>query len=107
MVGVVMCEPLVALDPPHAPLAEQEVALVEAQVSVEEFPLITEVCEAERVSVGVGVGVGVDEEEPADEDEVPEPFEVVPPLVPVLLGAVTETDTLAFFEPPAPVQVSV
>ena len=93
--------------PLQAPEAVQEVALVEAQVSVEEFPLVTEVREAEKVRVGVGVGVGVDEEEPADEDEVPEPFEVVPPFVPVLLGAVTETDTLVFFEPPAPMQVSV
>ncbi len=55
--GVRVCEPCVDFDPPHAPEAVQEVALVEAQVSVDEFPLVTEMGEAENERVGVGDGV--------------------------------------------------
>ncbi len=56
-----VCEPCEEFDPLHdplqAPLAKQECALVETQVSVEEFPLITDVGEAENERVGVGDGV--------------------------------------------------
>ena len=41
--------------PPHAPLAEQDVSLVEDHVSVVEPPEVTLVGEAENVKVGTGV----------------------------------------------------
>ena len=53
--------PEVALAPDQAPDAEQEVALVDDQVSVESEPMITEVGLAEKFTVGAGtVGAGVE-----------------------------------------------
>jgi len=49
---VIDCEPDVAFDPDHAPLAVQEVALVLDHVSVDELPPVTNVGDAERVMVG-------------------------------------------------------
>ena len=50
-----VCKLEVALVPLHAPLAVQEVALVELHVSVDELPDDTDAGDAERVMVGVGV----------------------------------------------------
>ena len=60
-VGVTASELLTALVPLHAPLALQDVALVEDQVRVEEDPeLILEgVAVMDTVGWGVGGGVGV------------------------------------------------
>ena len=49
--------PLIALVPVHPLLAVQDVALVELQVRVVEFPVVMVVGFAEMVSVGAGVGV--------------------------------------------------
>jgi hypothetical protein len=51
--------PEVALAPDQAPEAEQEVALVEDQVSVEDPPLVTVVGFAASDTVGTGGGGGV------------------------------------------------
>lgn len=51
------CVPLVALVPFQAPLAVQVVALVEDQVMVEPLPLVTDVGDAEIVTVGTGARV--------------------------------------------------
>jgi len=51
--------PEVALAPDHAPEAEQEVAFVEDQVSVEDPPLATNVGFAASDTVGNGGGGGV------------------------------------------------
>ena len=48
--------PKVALAPDHAPEAEQEVAFVEDQVSVEDPPLVTDVGLAASDTVGSGGG---------------------------------------------------
>ena len=56
---VSVCEPLVVLVPDHAPLAVQDVALVEDQVSADELPEVIDVGDAESVTVGAGVGGGV------------------------------------------------
>ena len=53
--GVIACEPDVALVPDHPPLAVQEVALVLDHVSVDELPEVTDVGLAERETVGAGV----------------------------------------------------
>ena len=53
------CEPLVGLAPVPPPLAVQEVAFVEDQVSVEAAPVVTEVGLAVSVSVGAGGGITV------------------------------------------------
>ncbi len=49
--------PEVPLAPDHAPEAEQEVAFVEDQVSVEDPPLVTDVGFAARDTVGADGGV--------------------------------------------------
>ena len=49
---VIDCEPDVAFDPDHAPLAVQEVALVELHVNVADPPEVTDVGEADKVTVG-------------------------------------------------------
>lgn len=54
-----VCEPEVAFAPLHAPLAEQEVALVLDHDSVDELPVVTDVGDAERETVGAEVGGGV------------------------------------------------
>jgi hypothetical protein len=55
------CVPEVALVPDHPPEAEQEVALLEDQVSVEDPPLVTVAGFATSAAVTLGVGpVGVD-----------------------------------------------
>ena len=56
---VITCEPDVVLVPDHPPLAVQEVAFALDQVSVDEPPEVTDVGEAEKVTVGDGVGGGV------------------------------------------------
>ena len=56
---VKVCEPEVGLVPVHAPLAVQEVALVDDQVSVDELPLVTDVGLAPRETVGVRVPANV------------------------------------------------
>jgi hypothetical protein len=48
--------PEVALFPDHAPEAEQEVAFVEDQASIEDAPLATDVGFATRDTVGAGGG---------------------------------------------------
>ena len=53
---VSVCVPEVALVPDHAPDAVQEVALVPLHVSVDEFPMVIEVGDAEMVMVGGEVG---------------------------------------------------
>jgi hypothetical protein len=53
--GVTTMVPLVACVPVHAPLAVQEVALVEDQVSVALCPTMIEVGLTVRVTVGAGV----------------------------------------------------
>ncbi len=58
VVGVTDCDPDVALVPDHAPLAVQDVALVDDQVIAEADPCVTEVGLVEMVTVGSGV-VGV------------------------------------------------
>ena len=78
VVGVTICVPEVVLVLDQAPLAVQDVALVEDQVRVEEEPEVMEVGEAERVMIGIG------------EDTVE-----------------TEMLTDWLVVPPAPVQVSV
>lgn len=45
--------------PDHAPLAVQEVALVEDQVKVDKLPLVTDVGLAVKDTIGAGVGGGV------------------------------------------------
>ena len=55
----VVCEPLVPLEPAHAPEALQEVALVEDHVNVDAAPLATVLGLALKVTVVVGVGVTV------------------------------------------------
>jgi hypothetical protein len=50
--------PEVALVPDHVPEAEQEVAFVEDQVSVEDPPLVTDVGFAASDTVGTGGGGG-------------------------------------------------
>ena len=57
--GPVDSEPLVDLDPVQPPLAVQEVAFVEDQVSVEAPPVVTDVGLAVSVSVGAGGGITV------------------------------------------------
>ena len=58
---VTVSVPEVALAPDQAPDAEQEVALVDDQVSVDSEPMITEVGLAEKFTVGAGtVGAGVE-----------------------------------------------
>lgn len=49
-------EPLMALEPDQAPEAEQEVAFVLDQLTVEACPLVTELGLADKVTVGAGVG---------------------------------------------------
>ena len=46
--------PFVACVPLQPPLAEQEVALVELQVSIEDWPAVIDVGLAVRVAVGIG-----------------------------------------------------
>ncbi len=53
-----VCVPDVALLPDHPPLAVQEVELVDDQVKVDEFPVVTPVGLADNVTVGDGVGGG-------------------------------------------------
>jgi len=55
---VTVSVPEVALAPDQAPDAEQEVAFVDDQVSVESEPIITEVGSAEKLTLGAGT-VGV------------------------------------------------
>ena len=55
---VTVSVPEVALAPDQAPEAEQEVALVDDQVSVESEPISTEVGSAEKLTLGAGT-VGV------------------------------------------------
>jgi len=59
VIAPVLCVPLVALAPLQPPVAVQEVALVELQVSVELPPLATEVGFAVNVTVGAGTTVTV------------------------------------------------
>ena len=77
VVGVTICVPEVVLVLDQAPLAVQDVALVEDQVRVEEEPEVMEVGEADRESVGGGVVVvqtgSVTSHHPGDHlDQVPE-----------------------------------
>ena len=74
--GVTLKVPLVASVPLHAPLAVQEVALVDDQVSVALWPTVIEVGDTAIVTVGTGG------------------------------GAVTVKEAVAFALPPAPVQVN-
>jgi len=60
-VGETLVVPLVAFDPDQPLLAVQEVALVDDQVRVEEFPEVMEVGEAPKVTVGTGSAGGVEE----------------------------------------------
>jgi hypothetical protein len=53
-VGFTDCVPLVALVPVHPFEAVHEVALVEAQVSVDDWPLVIEVGDALNVTTGSG-----------------------------------------------------
>ena len=59
---VTVSVPEVALAPDQAPDAEQEVAFVDDQVSVESEPIITEVGSAEKLTLGAGTDgfVGVE-----------------------------------------------
>ena len=57
--GPVDSEPLVDFDPVQPPLAVQEVAFVEDQLSVEAPPVVTDVGLAASVSVGAGGGITV------------------------------------------------
>ena len=57
--GKVVCEPLLALGPDHAPLAVHELALVDDQVKVEVAPEMTVVGFAVSVTVGTGGGGAV------------------------------------------------
>lgn len=50
----VVCEPLVALAPAHAPDATQEVALLDDQLKVEAPPLATVLGVAARWTTGAG-----------------------------------------------------
>ena len=70
--------PEVASAPDHAPDAEQEVAFVEDQVSVEDAPLATDVGFAVSDTVGTGGGGGEpDTVTIADADALPpEPVQV-------------------------------
>ena len=54
---VTVSVPDVVLAPDQAPVAEQEVALGDDQVSVESEPTTTEVGLAEKLTVGAGTGV--------------------------------------------------
>ena len=53
------CDPLVALEPVHAPEAEHEVALLDDQVNVEAAPLATVLGLALKFTVAVGVAATV------------------------------------------------
>ena len=53
--GVTERAPFVACVPLQPPLPEQAVALVELQVSVEDWPAVIDVGLAVRVTVGIGV----------------------------------------------------
>jgi hypothetical protein len=64
--------PEVALFPDHAPEAEQEVAFVEDQASIEDAPLATDVGFATRDTIGAGGGGAA----PPDSG-APEPPQVV------------------------------
>jgi hypothetical protein len=55
-----------ALDPAHAPEAEQEVALVELQVNVIELPIST----SERLEVNDTVGTGGEDEPPPPQETI-------------------------------------
>ena len=55
----VLCVPLAALVPVQPPVAEQEIALVELQVSMEALPAATAVGFAVKVAVGVMLTVAV------------------------------------------------
>jgi hypothetical protein len=57
--AAVTCVPLTAFAPVHAPLAVQEVALVELQVNVDAPPLVILAGLADRVRVGAGTTVTV------------------------------------------------
>ena len=74
--GLTLKVPLVASAPLHAPLAVQEVAFVEDQVTVAPWPTVIEVGDTAIVTVGRGG------------------------------AAVTVKEAVAFALPPAPVQVS-
>ena len=54
VVGLTLCEPAVALLPLQPPEAVQEVALLEDQVKVLDWPLVIEVGLALKVRVGAG-----------------------------------------------------
>ncbi len=77
MSAPVVCEPLVALLPDQPPEAEQDVAWVLVQVTVELLPLAIVLGLAARLIVGAGAGV------------------------------VTETVAACVALPPAPVQVRI
>ena len=53
--GVTERAPFVACVPLQPPLPEQAVALVELQVSIEDWPAVIDVGLAARVTVGIGV----------------------------------------------------
>ena len=68
---VTVSVPEVALAPDQAPEAEQEVALVDDQVSVESEPTTTDVGLAEKFTLGAGtVGVGVEPPPPPPHEDI-------------------------------------
>ena len=82
---VTVSVPEVALAPDQAPEAEQEVALVDDQVSVESEPTTTEVGLAEKFTVGAGT-VGVVGVEPPPP---PPPHEEMTNKIKKKLGSLT------------------
>lgn len=84
-------EPDTACAPLQAPDAVQPVALVELQLRVEDWPLVIEPGDAEKLSVGAGVVAPppVEPPPPVDPPPVDPPPAVVPP------------DELELVEPPA------
>tara|TARA_B100001939_G_C16870016_1_gene585952 strand:- start:100 stop:465 length:366 start_codon:yes stop_codon:yes gene_type:complete len=83
---VTVSDPDVALAPDQAPDAEQEVALVDDQVSVESEPISTEVGSAEKLILGAGT-VGVVGVEPPPPP--PPPHEEMTNKIKKKLGSLT------------------
>jgi hypothetical protein len=96
----VLCVPEVALEPLHAPLAVQPVALVDDHVSVEEPPELNDVGFAEIVAVGAGFAVTVTVVDAAC-DVPPAPVQVSVKVV-VAVRLPVETEPAVAFDPLQP-----